>query len=317
MTKSIKWLAIFLLSLPTYAQQEEAKYPEVTVEVNYEKLTSGSYYIKGNAGTATDSEGFISTSGFVVTSAGVVVYDALGTPALANKMVSLIRSVTDKPITKVVVSHYHADHIYGLQVFKALGAEIIAPKGAIEYIESDSAELLLSSRRVSLYPYVNEDTKLVVPDVVIKNNETYFKVGDHEFYIIYHGPVHSEGDMSLYNKTDKVLFIGDLIFEGRIPFVGDADIRKWIIALDSIRNSRADMIVPGHGEVSEWPLDLTDLVYRYLNFMLSQVEPAVEEMMEFDEFYDSVDWSEFSDEIAFEATNRKNALAVYLQIERE
>jgi len=58
-------------------------------------------------------------------------------------MLSEIRKVTDKPIKLVIVSHYHADHIYGLQVFKAQGAQIWAPKGVWDYLDSETAETLL------------------------------------------------------------------------------------------------------------------------------------------------------------------------------
>jgi len=65
-----------------------------------------------------------------------------------------IKKITDKPIVKVVVTHYHADHIYGLQVFKELGAEIIAPDGVYEYIDSEGATSRLEERRFSLDPWV-------------------------------------------------------------------------------------------------------------------------------------------------------------------
>lgn len=68
------------------------------------------------------NEGFMSNAGFVVTDEGVVVFDTLGTAVLGQKLVDAIRTVTLKPIKRVIVSHYHADHIYGLQVFQDLGA---------------------------------------------------------------------------------------------------------------------------------------------------------------------------------------------------
>ena len=58
--------------------------------------------------------------------AGVVIFDALGTPALSELLLEKIRAITDEPIVRVIVSHYHADHIYGLQVFEDLDAEILA-----------------------------------------------------------------------------------------------------------------------------------------------------------------------------------------------
>jgi len=103
----------FLLSFSSQA----GEYEKVSVEVKAEKLSQNSYYIPGMSGAATEFEGFISNAGFIVTKEGVIVFDALGTPSLANAMLQEIRKVTDKPIKLLISSHYHADHIYGLQVF--------------------------------------------------------------------------------------------------------------------------------------------------------------------------------------------------------
>ena len=66
----------------------------------------------------------------------------------AERFIAELRKVTDLPVVQVIVTHYHADHIYGLQVFKDLGAEIIAPAGFREYLESDAAVSRLEERRL-------------------------------------------------------------------------------------------------------------------------------------------------------------------------
>jgi glyoxylase-like metal-dependent hydrolase (beta-lactamase superfamily II) len=230
-------------------------------------------------------------------------------------MLNEIRKLTDKPIKLVIVSHYHADHIYGLQVFKEQGAQIWAPKGTWDYLDSETATSLLESRRTALYPWVNDETYLVDPDRII-DKDTNFSLGENQFLLTYFGKVHSEGDMSLLSINDQTLYSGDLIFEGRIPFVGDADIIKWSKTLDRVRNIEMEYFVPGHGMASDQPQETMDLTYRYLNFLIKQLTLAVDEMAPFDEAYNAIDWSEFEDEPAFEAANRKNAYAVYLYLER-
>ena len=304
-------LLVSLLSLFSQA----ADYEKVSVEVVAENLNGSAYYIPGLSGAATEYEGFISNAGFVITSEGVVVFDGLGTPSLADAMLNEIRKLTDKPIKLVIVSHYHADHIYGLQVFKEQGAQIWAPKGTWDYLDSETATSLLESRRTALYPWVNDGTYLVDPDRII-DKDTNFSLGENQFLLTYFGKVHSEGDMSLLSINDQTLYSGDLIFEGRIPFVGDADIIKWSKTLDRVRNIEMEYFVPGHGMASDQPQETMDLTYRYLNFLIKQLTLAVDEMAPFDEAYNAIDWSEFEDEPAFEAANRKNAYAVYLYLER-
>ncbi len=304
-----------LLLVLFVSSSQAADYKKVSVNLEAQKLMGSAYYVPGLSGAATEYEGFISNAGFIVTTEGVVVFDALGTPALANAMLGEIRKITDQPIKIVVVSHYHADHIYGLQVFKELGAQIWAPKGAWDYLDSETAETLLDSRRTSLFPWVNNKTYLVEPDRII-NKDTRFSLGQHKFLISYFGKVHSDGDMSLLNLTDQTLYSGDLIFEGRIPFVGDADIIKWTQSLDRVRNIEMEYFVPGHGIASDQPQETMDLTHRYLNFLLDKLTVAVDDMTPFDEAYDAIDWSAFEDEPAFDAANRRNAYAVYLYLER-
>jgi len=205
--------------LPGCNQSTEIIYPTTDVEMELKKVSEHIYYVQGKAGIATDNEGFISNAGFIVTDDGVIVFDALGTPSLAALFLKKIRSVTDKPILKVIMSHYHADHIYGLQVFKEQGAEIIAPKGAMDYLSSPMAEERIEERRFSLEPWVNETTQLVSPDIILDKTMT-FSHGGITFTLDVLGSAHSDGDLTLYVEPDRVLFSGDIIFEGRIPYLG-------------------------------------------------------------------------------------------------
>ena len=309
----MKILTLLLTLLAFSVQAEE--YEAVSVEVKAQKLTGDAYYVPGLSGAATEYEGFISNAGFVVTSEGVVVFDALGTPSLANAMLGEIRKITDKPIKIVVMSHYHADHIYGLQVFKDEGAQVWAPKGTWDYLDSETAETLLDSRRTALFPWVTDDTYLVEPDRII-DQDTKFNLGNHEFMINYFGKVHSDGDMSLLSVNDQTLYSGDIIFEGRLPFVGDANIIDWVKTLERMQHTQVDYFVPGHGSASNQPQQTMDLTYRYLKFLLDKLSKAVEEMEQFEETYEAIDWSEFENETAFDIANRKNAYAVYLFLER-
>ena len=211
--------------------------PPVEVEMKLKKVSAHSWYAQGKAGIATDNAGFISNAGVIITDQGVVLFDALGTPSLAHKLVQKIKELTDKPIVKVVVSHYHADHIYGLQVFKELGAEIIAPEGVYEYIDSDAASSRLEERQFSLEPWVNENTKIIVPDRIIDKAEK-FTVGDVSFSIEVIGSAHSDGDLTLLVETDRVLYTGDIIFERRIPFLGSKQTKHWLKTLQDMESTR-------------------------------------------------------------------------------
>ena len=314
---------LFLLSLisPQLLAAENLdkilqQYPPAPVDMKLQRVSEHVYYVEGAAGTPLDNEGFISNAGFVVTPAGVVVFDALGTPSLAAMLVKHIRSVTDQPIVKVISSHYHADHIYGLQVFKEIGAEIIAPAGANDYLNAPTAEERLEERRFSLDPWVNDKTYLVAPDVLLTES-MQFELGGVTFDVTLVGGAHSDGDLTLYIEPDRVLFSGDIIFEGRVAFLGDANTKHWLNVLTHMETAKLVALIPGHGPAAENPNQAISMTRQYLAYIREAMGKAVEEMISFDEVYAATDWSEFKDLPAFEAANRRNAYQVYLSMEEE
>ena len=292
------------------------QYPPAPIAMSLQQVSEHVYYVEGAAGTALDNEGFVSNAGFVVTPAGVVVFDALGTPSLAAMLLKQIRSVTDQPIVKVICSHYHADHFYGLQVFKQLGAEIIAPAGANDYLNTPTAEERLEERRFSLDPWVNDRTYLVPPDVLLTDSMR-FELGGVTFVITLLGGAHSDGDLTLYIEPDRVLFSGDIIFEGRVAYLGDANTKHWLNVLTQMETTKLVALIPGHGPAARDPNQAISMTRDYLAYIREAMGRAVENMTSFDEVYAATDWSDFKDLPAFEAANRRNAYQVYLSMEEE
>jgi len=287
-----------------------------TVDMELQQVSGHVYFVEGVPGVATDNQGFISNAGVIVTGAGVVVFDALGTPALSQLLLAKIRAITKEPIVRVIVSHYHADHIYGLQVLEALDAEILAPTGAEKYLASDHARERLEDRRFTLDPWVNEDTHLVYPDHYLSEGAT-FSLGDVDFIVTVVGNAHSDGDLTLYVMPDRVLFSGDIIFEGRVPFLGDANTKNWVNILERMEKEKLVALIPGHGGVAENPNEAINLTRRYLSYLRDNMAGAVDEFVPFDEAYANIDWSDFEQLPAFEETNRRNAYQVYLSMEAE
>lgn len=307
---SALWLALVLNSVT------DAALPVADIDMKLKQVSEHVYCVQGIPGVATDNQGFISNASAVVTDKGVVVIDALGTPSLAALFLEKLKSVTDQPVVKVIVTHYHADHIYGLQVFKDLGATIIAPAGAMDYLESPIAAERLKERRTSLDPWVNEQTRLVPPDEII-DRSTLFTLEGVDFDVDYLGKAHSDGDLSVLVKPDNVLISGDIIFEGRVPFTGDADTAHWLELLEKLDRTDLTALVPGHGAAAKDPDAAVALTRDYLRQVGSVMKAAVDEMVPFEEAYDSADWSEFEDLPAFDAAHRRNTYGVYLSMEQE
>ncbi len=289
----------------------------IDIPMTAKRVGQHSYYIEGLSGAASAAnKGFMSNAGFVITREGVVVFDALASPPLAEKMLVLIRKITSQPIKRVIVSHYHADHFYGLQVFKKAGAEIWAHKNAQGQTGTEAAQLRLEQRKEILFPWVDEHTQLVEPDVYL-DGDTDFKLGGVHFSIRYVGPAHSAEDIAMLVREDRALFAGDLVFKGRVPYVGEADSKAWLASLDKLIAMKPRVLVPGHGAASTTPLKDLKLTRDYLNFVRSEMGKAVENMTPFDEAYAATNWSKYRDMPAFEEANRPNAYNTYLLMEQE
>jgi len=285
------------------------------------KVSPHVYYFHGQSGMASaDNKGFMSNAGFVVTNDGVVVFDALATPALGEAMVKAIRSVTTQPIRRVVISHYHADHFYGLQALKAQGAEVWAHTNGQDYLRSDLAKERLEQRKSSLAPWVNERTRLVPADhwLDFKGGKILpFELGGLHFRIIDASGAHSPEDIMMAVDEDGMLFAGDLFFTGRIPFVGDANSKVWLKTLDYMLEIKPKVVVPGHGEASSKPIQDIQLTRNYLIFLRQKMGEAVNDLLPFDEAYNKVDWTPFEKYPAFQQANRLNAYGTYILMEKE
>ena len=275
------------------------------------------YFVQGLPEMGSPAnQNFISNAGFVIGPSGVIVIDALGSPEIARRLIEQIRQRTDKPISAVILTHYHADHIYGLQSFVDAGAKIIAQESAREYLNSDTAAQRLVASRTELAPWINENTRLVPADAWVSKDED-LELAGLRVQIRPMGPAHTTHDLAIYIPERHVLFAGDLVFRGRIPYVGNADSRGWIAALDRLMAFDAAAVIPGHGAYSTQPRE--DIVFTrdYLRYLRDSMGPAARDLEDFDAAYQATDGSRYEDVPLFKAANRMNAYNVYLSIQNE
>lgn len=280
------------------------------------RVTDRVWYVEGILGVASAANrGFTSNAGWVVTGDGVVVVDALGTPALGADLVQAIRRQTAEPIRRAIVTHYHADHFYGLAPLKAAGAEVWAHRRGREYLESQGPTRL-EQRRRDLAPWVDAQTRLVPADRWL-DGDASFTLGAVTFDVVYLGPAHAPDDVVVAVRPDGVVFCGDIVISGRVPFVGEADSARWLGAIDRLLALQPRLMVPGHGTLSRDPARDLAFTRDYLRYLRETMGRAVADMLPFDEAYAAVDWSRYASLPAFEPANRINAYGQYLLLERE
>jgi glyoxylase-like metal-dependent hydrolase (beta-lactamase superfamily II) len=282
-----------------------------------QQVSPSAWYVQGESALGSPANGnFISNAGFIDTPAGVVAIDALGSPALARELIAEAKRRTGKDVTLVILTHYHADHVYGLQEFKRVGAKVIAQRGGLDYLNSQTAQLRLEASRKELAPWIDANTHLVAADEWI-DGPREIVVGGVKLVLQPVGPAHTADDMVIYMPSEKVLFSGDIVFRGRIPYVGDADSGHWIAALNNVLKYDTKVIVPGHGPASTSPRADLELTRDYLQYLRDAMGRAARDMQPFDEAYAKTDWSQFEKLPLFRAANRMNAYNTYLLMEHE
>jgi glyoxylase-like metal-dependent hydrolase (beta-lactamase superfamily II) len=283
------------------------------------------YYVVGHPEIpAEENEGHTSNAGFVVTTEGVVVFDALGTPSLGWEWLQQIQKLTVQPIRYIVVSHYHADHIYGLQAFKdhIPQAVIIAQERAAEYRENEDtaderASQRLDQRREALFPWVDQNTRVVPPDITFRQR-LVLRLGDRRLVMIYAGPAHSASDMMMAVEPDGVLFAGDIVQNSRIPFMNGDDVNtaNWLLGLNEVQKLNPQFIIPGHGRPSANAIEAIVFTRDYIDYVRKEMGKAVENWADFEAAYEQTDWSKYENIPAFSSNNRGNAYRIFLEMEQ-
>jgi len=212
-------------------------------KISFVRLGEGAY--------AYTAEGDPNT-GIVIGDDGVMVIDTQATPVMAQDVIRRIREVTDKPITHVVLSHYHAVRVLGASAYGA--RSVIASQATRDLIVERGAADMQSEidRFPRLFRAVESIPGLTWPNIVFKDELTVW-MGELEVKILHLGRGHTKGDTVVWLPKEKVLFSGDLVEYAATPYTGDAYLRDWPKTLDRLRELKPHKLVPGRGDALVTP----------------------------------------------------------------
>ena len=204
-------------------------------------------------------------SGVIIGDKFIMVSDATATPAMAHDLIAKIRTVSDKPIKYVLLTHYHAVRVLGASAYAAEGAtEIIASQGTYELIVERGAQDMKSEmeRFPRLFRGAEGVPGLTWPTLVVGNGQPgrqgslKVDLGGVTVEIWHPGPGHTRGDTIAWVEAEKVLFSGDLVEYEAGVYTGDAQLEEWPATLEALRALDAQAIVPGRGEAMKGRADV-------------------------------------------------------------
>lgn len=286
------------------------------------RIAADTYMLLGNISTLNEqNRGWNGNAGFIITSEGVVMIDTLGTPRLARRIIATIRSLTDKPIRYLIVTHNHPDHSYGAAPFAELdGIQIIAHKGSIQYNLSETLDSSVDYRR-ELLPDDMQGFKPVEADIYI-DLEPFashrLELGGAVFDIYNTDQHHSHGDLVVYQVNENVVWISDLAFNQRTTYLGDGHSTQIISAQDWLLSEFADasLMVPGHGSAQTRPFPMVAKTRDYVQRMRVAMEAAVDEGVEMYDAVQGVEFEDWKDTALYEENQRANANFIYREMEQ-
>ncbi len=215
-------------------------------KISFDKLSDHAY--------AYTAEGDPNT-GIVVGDDAVMVIDTQATPVMAQDVIRRIRSVTDKPIKYVVLSHYHAVRVLGASGY---GPEhIIASRDTYDLIvERGEADMKSEIERFPrLFRAVESVPGLTWPTLVFEKHMTLW-MGKLQVDLMQLGRGHTKGDTVVWLPQEKILFSGDLVEFDATPYTGDAYLTDWPATLDALAALQPAKLVPGRGATLQTSADV-------------------------------------------------------------
>lgn len=206
-------------------------------KVSFTKLSDNAY--------AYTAEGDPNT-GIIIGDDAVMVIDTQATPVMAEDVIRKIRTVTDKPIKYVLMSHYHAVRVLGASAYQP--EHIIASQDTYDLIVERGAQDMKSEieRFPRLFRAVETIPGLTWPTLTFAGQMTLW-LGKLEVRIMQLGRGHTKGDTVAWLPAQKILFSGDLVEFDATPYAGDAYFKDWPQTLDAIAALGPLALVPGRG----------------------------------------------------------------------
>ena len=277
------------------------------------RLAEGVYAALGDTGRGSEGR---PNAGFVVTDSGVVVIDALASPAQAEQLLDAIRLVTAQPIRWVVLTHHHPDHHFGAVVFRRLGAKIIAhPDRRALASEGGEDALVADWVRVVGLDAMRGFEFADTPDQPVTDSDTLRPAG-RELVVAHPGAAHSPGDLIVWLPHERILFAGDLLVEDGVTMVVDGSSSKLLQALSLIDSLRPRIAVPGHGAIPARPERLVARTREYITGLRTAMRGALEQGLPMGRAMANLPPADETRPVSLNSRRRRNAVRVYLEEER-
>jgi len=233
---------------PLYANDEMAFKGPAVPDVDAVKVGSRCYYVPALGSMPShENFGFFSNPSFIVTSKGVVVIDTGSSVQIGEMVLRQIKKVTDKPVIKVINTHFHGDHWLGNHAFITANPDvkIYAHQNTIKSLKGGADKFWFDFMQLETKNQIT-GTVMSLPDQILNGGEV-LKLGDTTIKIHHFGKMHTNSDISVEIVEDKTMVMGDMVMR-RIANMADGSFLGIIKGLEKILKLPVDTFIPMHGK---------------------------------------------------------------------
>jgi glyoxylase-like metal-dependent hydrolase (beta-lactamase superfamily II) len=212
-------------------------------------------------------------TGVIIGDDAVMIVDAQATPRLANKVIEKVRSVTDKPIKYVTLTHYHAVRVLGASAYNA--SEIVMSEKARSMVVERGQEDWDSEfgRFPRLFQGHESIPGLTWPTQTFSDRMSVY-IGKRRVDLMFLGRAHTAGDIVAFVPDANVMFTGDIVEYHSACYCGDGHFSDWPDTLGRIRASELDAIAPGRGDALVGRAQVNEALDNTADFLRSTYKPV-------------------------------------------
>ena len=295
--------------------QGPARCQEVGATLGFTEVAPGVYAHRGAIDVPNaENKGDVTNLGFVIGAQSVAVIDTGTARWMGEATWRAIRARTDLPVSHVILTHMHPDHVLGASLFADAGAEIVG-HAALPRALSDRVPNYLESLERLIGAEAFLGTRAVAID---RSVEEAFEIdlGNRVLEIKAWPAAHTGTDVTVFDPATGTLFTGDLVFHEHTPAL-DGRLLGWRAVLAEMAQMQVARIVPGHGgPVLDWPESAAPMA-RYLTVLEEDTRAAIESGQRLGEAVEEIARSEAPHWQLFDDYNPRNATVAFTELEWE
>ncbi|MDH5681237.1 MAG: hypothetical protein OEZ36_06605, partial [Spirochaetota bacterium] len=221
-----------------------------------------------------ENRGFVSSAYAILTGEGWVVIDSLSRPELSEEFMKRLGDISGKPIKYLILTSHTPRLYHGVASFQKPGIQIIAHQNLNNHVDSEGAKSSLTALKKSQTALFSS-VKLLKSHISVTDKAHNLKVGKYRFTLLSKGPAHSATDIVIHLKKEKLLFVGDLVVDKKVPYCGHPglNIIAWLKALKKLKGLKPTRILTGTGGPTDSvAIDFTE---NYLNYLYTRVSESL------------------------------------------